>query len=371
MRKVGIAVACVALACAATAVLAGAPARASDYWLLDDFNREFPAEADKARSFSQVVDRPTVPYSGDRQEPVRVTFLYPGIQVSDYWRRSIASFRGRMDEIGLPLTIDEHFTRPGTELALQHQLLRDLQTKNPDYLVFTLDASRHADMVERIMVEGGTKVILQNITTPLRAFRRQQPFMYVGFDHAEGTQLLAGRFIELFPAGGRFAILYGTQGYVSRLRGGTFLDRVGMWPGMNLVASYYVDFNRERAFNAASELLSEQPDLDFIYAVSTDIAHGVVDALKEAGRLGSVTVNGWGGGGSELAAIQAGELDFTVMRMNDDNGVAMAEAIRLDVTGRGDAVPLVFAGQMVMVGQATSAPRMRSLQDHAFRYSGQ
>lgn len=370
MRTVPIAVAGAAPTLAILTALAVAPVHASDYWLLDDFKREYPAEADKARTFSDIVDRPTEPYAGDRQEPVRVTFLYPGIQVSDYWRRSVASFRGRMDEIGLPVRIDEHFTRPGSELALQHRLLQDLQAKNPDYLVFTLDASRHADMVERIMVEGGTKVILQNITTPLRAFRRQQPFMYVGFDHAEGTHLLADRFIELYPTGARFAMFYGTQGYVSRLRGGTFLDRAAQWPGMDLVASYYVSFDRDRAFEAASELLAEQPELDFIYAVSTDIAHGVIDALKQAGRLDAVTVNGWGGGASELAAIEAGELDFTVMRMNDDNGVAMAEAIRLDVEGRGDAVPLVFAGQMVLIGRTTEAPRMRSLREHAFRYSG-
>ena len=295
--------------------------------------------------------------------------VYPGLQYSDYWRRSVASFRARMREIGIRFRLEDHFTKPGTEVRLQSRLIGEAMADAPDYLIFTLDAMRHRGIIERVMARGRTKVILQNITTPLRAFGDHQPFLYVGFDHATGARLLAREYRRVFPDGARYAIFYGPAGYVSQMRGGTFRQEMAEHPNMQLVASYYVNFDRDRAYKAALELLAREPKLDFIYACSTDIAHGVVDALKSTGRLATVRVNGWGGGASELAAIESGDLDFTVMRMNDDNGVAMAEAIRLDLEQGEEKVPVVFSGAFEVVRRGISRDELDRLRRHAFRYS--
>ncbi|OQY59595.1 MAG: hypothetical protein B6245_05820 [Desulfobacteraceae bacterium 4572_88] len=80
-------------------------------------------------------------------------------------------------------------------------------------------------------------------------------------------------------------------------------------------------------------------------------------------------MNGWGGGGPELEAIVGNELDVTLMRMNDDNGVAMAEAIRLDIEGKGDAVPTIFSGDFVLVEKGICQKKLNQLKSKAFRYS--
>ncbi len=91
-------------------------------------------------------------------------------------------------------------------------------------------------------------------------------------------------------------------------------------------------------------------DIKFIYACSTDIALGVIEVLKQRNLLGKIEVNGWGGGGnSELEAIEKGELDITVMRMNDDNGVAMAEAIKLDLENKSSLVPTIYSGDFAVL----------------------
>ncbi len=81
-------------------------------------------------------------------------------------------------------------------------------------------------------------------------------------------------------------------------------------------------------------------------------------------------LNGWGGGSAELEAIKKGELDVTVMRMNDDNGVAMAEAIRLRLLDRDREVPTIFSGQFKLVSGSTPKEEIRTFQKRAFRYSG-
>ena len=80
-------------------------------------------------------------------------------------------------------------------------------------------------------------------------------------------------------------------------------------------------------------------------------------------------VNGWGGGSSELQSIEQKELTATVMRMNDDNGIAMAEAIRFDVSGKREMIPQIFSGEFALIDQQTSKDEIKKFSDYAFRYS--
>ena len=362
--------------CVTSILLTGLPSQTvlaekflKEYWLLDEFLDLQPEQKTLSNAFVRIVKGEGIPTTAKPSKPLKIVMVYPGLQASDYWRRSVSSFRARMQEIGLDFDLEDHFTKPGTGIRQQSLLIGKAMAGTPDYLVFTLDAVRHRGMIERMMAEGRTKVILQNITTPIRAFGNFQPFLYVGFDHGVGAKMLANRYKSEISKAGRYAIFYGPKGYVSTMRGGVFRQEMSERPEIELVASYYVNFDRARSYRAAMELLAEQDQLDFIYACSTDIALGIVDALKETGRLGSVMVNGWGGGESELQAIEADELDFTVMRMNDDNGVAMAEAIRLDVEKSTTDVPTVYSGEFQLVDKKISKEIMNELKKNAFRYS--
>ncbi|WP_417428311.1 substrate-binding domain-containing protein [Kiloniella sp.] len=342
---------------------------AQEYWLLSKYLKIHPDQVAISEQFFEQVRGIAKTFGEKKFPPVKVLIVYPGLQFSDYWRRSIASFEGRMKELNISYELSSHFTKAGTEVALQGKLLGQSVNDPADFLVFTLDATRHKGMIDRIISAGKTRVLLQNITSPIKAFEKKQPLLYVGFDHGVGAQILADRYKSEYPDGANYAILYGTQGYVSSLRGGVFHREMSQHKSSKLLGSYYVDFNREKAYRATMELLNENADLDFIYACSTDIAIGVIDALRETKRLGQVKVNGWGGGSSELAAISRGEMDFTVMRMNDDNGVAMAEAIKLVLAGKEKQVPTVFSGDFKVVDQSTTSEQLLIWKKDAFRYS--
>ena len=58
------------------------------------------------------------------------------------------------------------------------------------------------------------------------------------------------------------------------------------------------------------------------------------------------------------------------MRMNDDNGVAMAETIRLEILGRKDEVATIFSGEFGLVSKEVSMEELSFLKKKAFRYSG-
>ena len=71
-----------------------------------------------------------------------------------------------------------------------------------------------------------------------------------------------------------------------------------------------------------------------------------------------------------MEAIQNNQMDFTVMRMNDDNGVSMAEAIKLDIQNRTNAVPLIYSGDFKLVKKGIGSEELNIMKKRAFRYSG-
>lgn len=329
-----------------------------------------PEEKQRSERFAQIVqDQPHPIPAGLQGDPVSIAVVYPGQQASDYWRRSVLSFTARMHASGIKFDLREFFSKGGgVETGIQEAQIKEALDQDPDYLVFTLDVNQHKRVIERILTRGRPRLILQNITTPLTSWEGNQPF-YVGFDHAAGARMLADFFLSRNPAPEKYGLLYYSQGYVSTMRGDTFQQYLRDNNGPALVAAYYTDGQRTKAREAAGQLLKEDRP-DFIYACSTDVALGAVDSVKDAGLAGQVLVNGWGGGDAELAAIELGELAVTVMRINDDNGVAMAEAIRLALLGRGDEVPTIYSGSFALVTTETSAEQIKTLKERAFRYSG-
>jgi autoinducer 2-binding protein LuxP len=341
-----------------------------DYFSVAEFHIRHPEQVARSKKFAKIVQDVGQPIEpGVQNHPVRIAFIYPGQQISDYWRRSIASFKSRMDEIAIRYEVFEHFSKPAVEIRLQEQQLRAALQQDPDYLVFTLDAKKHQRVIERILTKGRPKLILQNITTPLRSWESKQPFLYDGFDHATGAIMLAQYYLKHTRGNGDYAMLFYAQGYVSHMRGDTFIDYMRKHSKLTLVSSYYTDGNREKSKQATLDILREHPEIKFLYACSTDTAIGAIDALRQTSKLGQIMVNGWGGGSSELKAILAGEMDVTVMRMNDDNGVAMAEAIRLDLEGRHKQIPIVYSGNFTLIEKGMSKEKLRRLKTRAFRYS--
>lgn len=343
-----------------------ATASLQGFWSYEEFLEQFPKQRELTQSLSQNVrDNPT-PLTATLEKPLRISVVMPGEQISDYWDRNISAFEQRMKELNIPYQLTLVKTKPNVEIREQSASLFQALKNKTDYLIFTLNSSRHRKFIEHVLNNPDTKLILQNITTPVKAWQSNQPFLYVGFDHATGSEALADYFKQRFPHSPKYSVLYFSQGYISEARGDTFINAMKEDPNAQLKSAYYTQANRETGYQSALASLKETTDLDFIYACSTDIAMGAIDAIKEQGA-DNVLINGWGGGSAELEAIERGEMDVTVMRMNDDTGVAMAEAIKMDL--QGEEVPTVYSGDFEIVTKFDSPERIDTLRARAFRYS--
>ncbi|MGF1908497.1 autoinducer 2-binding periplasmic protein LuxP [Vibrio kasasachensis] len=338
------------------------------YWQYDEYLNANPTQKQLTEKLSATVRERPLPLTIDQNDPITISVVYPGQQLSDYWVRNIKAFEARMDELGIKYTINQVFTRPSLDAKQQSLSLLEAVQNKSDYLIFTLDTTRHRKFIEHVLSSTDTKLILQNITTPVRAWSDQQPFMYVGFDHMLGTHALESYYKKNSEAGSKYSVLYFSEGYVSDARGDTFIESMSHHGSYKLASSFYTKANQESGYKSALTAISKDPDIDFIYACSTDVALGAVDALKQLKRT-DIMVNGWGGGSAELEAIDRGELDVTIMRMNDDTGVAMAEAIKWDLEGK--SVPTVYSGDFELVTSNDSKESIERFKRRAFRYSDQ
>lgn len=358
------------MACVLTALLltlfshSASSGTTADYLSYDAYYEAHPEQLGALKALGKAVRSDPTPISV-AHTPVRIGIIYPSLQVSDYWPRSISSFEQRLQALGIRYTLKTRFTKPNTEVDKQIRQIEEILAWQPDYLIYTLDSARQRSMVERLIRGTNTKLILQNITTPVREWGEKQPFMYIGFDHAEGAKILARYHTTRIPQGTGYGVVFRSKGLVSEMRGQTYIQEVGNFH--QLKASYYTDSSRSGGYRAALQILTEHPDIRYIYACSTDTALGSVDALKEQGR-NDVIVNGWGGGAAELEALRKGELQVVLMRMNDDNGVSMAEAIKRDLEGM--PVPLIYSGDFAVLDSSMSSEEILQFERRAFRYSG-
>ncbi|MBR9875316.1 MAG: substrate-binding domain-containing protein [Vibrionaceae bacterium] len=336
------------------------------YWEYQEFLDEFPEQKQLTNALAEAVRENPIPITSEKKRELKISVVYPGQQISDYWVRNIDAFEKRLDKLNINYQLNQVFTRPNADIKQQSLSLMEALKGNSDYLIFTLDTTRHRKFIEHVLDSKQTKLILQNITTPVRDWDNHQPFLYVGFDHTEGSRKLAKEFSKRFPKNSHYSVLYFSEGYISDVRGNTFINQVNRDSNFELQSAYYTKATKQSGYEAAKASLDKYPDVDFIYACSTDVALGAVEALAELGR-DDIMINGWGGGSAELDAILSGELDITVMRMNDDTGIAMAEAIKWDLEGK--SVPTVYSGDYEVVTTSDSPDRIEALRKRAFRYS--
>ena len=107
------------------------------------------------------------------------------------------------------------------------------------------------------------------------------------------------------------------------------------------------NWSREEAFNAASTILQQYPDLIEFYANNDGMALGVVEAVKAADMAESVVVFGTDGISDAYAAIRTGDLTGTV-----GSFPVLIGEVALEVAPRllaGQALPRVVATPQALI----------------------
>lgn len=338
-------------------------------WTMLDYFELNPDEKVKLDELRAVVTADAVPIDIELDRQF-IAFVSPSFNLSEGFARGRIAFEKRLQELKIPFQIDDYGS---TDQDHQRQsahvdAIIAAGTERYSFVVFgPTELGIQKANIER-MIEAGLKVVLWNYTTPLKDWEGKQPLSYVGFDHAEGANLLCDWTLERTGGQGNFAVMRFIPGFIDDQRNGVFSDCVERG-GMVNVYDHFAEGDNEKAYQGTQSTLTAYPDIVMIHAGNTATALGAATAAVERGVAGKILINGWGGGRSELDAILAGSLQVTPLRLADDFGVYPAEIFKLLLQGKEDRIPLVGAGDYILVDDSFSAQDMLDSTEFAFRYS--
>lgn len=316
-----------------------------------------------------IVAEPAEPMAEPPAEPVKIAVIYPSQDVSDFWLRAFLAMEARLNELGLPYEAVQYASGMGDH-ELQATYTEQVLNDDFEYVIFgPTELSLQQDNVKALM-DGGKKVIVLNYDAVVQEWGDDQPMMYATFSHLFGALNVCNWVLENLGTEGTYAMIRGTPGSIDDQRSGGFRDCLAESSNWEMAYEHYGNFLREGGFDGAQQIISAYPEVTLIHNANTAMAMGAISAVQSLGAQDRVGVTAWGGTGDEIDALRQGELLATPMRMGDDVGVAMAEAIRLDVEGRTDEIPLVFLGRITIVASDSGPEVVDEMEREAFRYTG-
>ena len=100
---------------------------------------------------------------------------------------------------------------------------------------------------------------------------------------------------------------------------------LSQYPDLKKVGKEVADWDRTKGHNKMQSLLQANPDIIGVISGNDEMALGAIAALKEAGKLANVKVGGFDGSPDAVAAVKAGEMQYTVLQ---PVAVFSAEAVK-------------------------------------------
>jgi ABC-type sugar transport system substrate-binding protein len=183
-------------------------------------------------------------------------------------------------------------------------------------------------------VPDGTPVV--NIDSPVGADAAKQAGLtistYVGTDNVAAGGMAADTMASL-AKGGKIGVIGGISGdatSAARVKGFTGGAK-GRFQPLTTVAG---DWDRAKALNAAEDLMRANPDIKGFFAANDQMALGIAQAVKNAGKKGKIAIVGVDGIQDALKAIAAGDLSATVSQYPYTIGQLGVEACLAAANGK-------------------------------------
>ncbi|MBM7069022.1 substrate-binding domain-containing protein [Actibacterium sp. 188UL27-1] len=337
-----------------------------DYWVPDEVNAEGKLEA-----LQEVVGSEAIAFAGTQEAPVQIALIYPSADTSDFWARNYLALTKRLDQLGITYETTEFASRQ-IEHSLQSTYASQVEQDADlyDYVIFgPSELAIQADNIDKLAANEGFSTYVWAFHTPLKDLKTQ-PDAWFDFSSAAGALTMCEYMLGRLGEGVTMAMNRGIPGITDNQRSGDFKACVEEKGGWTTAYEHYGEYQSEGGFEGTSLIMQAYPEATIIHNANTAMAMGSVEAQVAMGKEKEIFSTGWGGTGLELDAIRRGELDATPMRMGDDVGAATAEAIKADLEGRADELPLVFLGRITVAHDQMSAEEIDGLEQEAFRFSG-
>lgn len=134
-------------------------------------------------------------------------------------------------------------------------------------------------------------------------------------NNAQGAALGAQQWVEAVGDKGKYVELFGNPAdNNAATRSNGYETVLTQYPDLVKVAKEVADWDRTKGHDKMQSMLQANPDIIAVISGNDEMALGAIAALKEAGKLAQVKVGGFDGSPDAVAAIKAGEMQYTVLQ---------------------------------------------------------
>ena len=134
-------------------------------------------------------------------------------------------------------------------------------------------------------------------------------------NNAQGAALGAQQWVKDVGQKGNYVELVGAPSdNNAATRSNGYETVLSQYDNLHKVASQVANWDRTQGHDKMQSMLQAHPDIIGVISGNDEMALGAIAALKEAGKLSSIKVGGFDGSPDAVAAVKAGELQYSVLQ---------------------------------------------------------
>ncbi len=186
---------------------------------------------------------------------------------------------------------------------------------------------------------------------------------YIGTDNYQGGVVGARALAELLDGKGRVLMMRYFEGSGSTMQReiGFLATLAAEFPGLEVIsANQYGGSTTESCYATAENLLNAHPQIDGIFVACEPTTFGMLRALQDSGRAGSIRVVGFDATEKLLEGLRAGHLHGLVLQNPFRMGQMGVQAMADHLTGKPQP-KLVDTGTVVATKDNLDTPAIREL----------
>lgn len=260
------------------------------------------------------------PNSGSSEEKPYIAIISKGFQ-HQFWQAVQSGAEKAAEEFQVEIT----FEGPESESQVdkQMEMLRTALDKKPNAIGFAaLDSQAATPLLEEASEQD----------IPIIAFDSgvdsDIPITTASTDNYAAASLAAEKMAELMDEEGKVALVVHDQvSLTGTQRRDGFVETIEEnYPNMEIVDIQYGGGDHLESTNLAKAILQANPDIAGIYGSNEGSAIGVVNAVKELGKEGEVTIIGFDSGKQQIDAIKDGVMAGAITQNPEGIGYETVKA---------------------------------------------
>jgi ribose transport system substrate-binding protein len=241
------------------------------------------------------------------------------------------------------------------DAATQVNQIEDFVTKKVDAIVYIPAGATAAGVPVKDAKRAGIPIIAVDRNPP-----DEPANSFIASDSVAAARTLGEHVAKLTGGEGQVAILQGQIGTTPEIdRNKGFQQALSKDPGLQVVAKQPADWDQDKGFSIAQNMLQVHPDISVFFGRADAMALGAAQAVRVANVGHKVTIVGFDGDVAGLKAVRDGTIDATMTQQTQRMGRMAVQTAQTLIRGR--KVP---AQQLVPAFLTTKANAARYIARH-------